>query len=156
MNSAAHLGEPTYDRDQNVEDDGPYHGTKKKGEKIIPTSDASALPPLRPSMRWSSQVPWPPSCLSLLASCSRPRALPAPHWLSVIRIHACCCYVKCRRCMGQRQKPKALGYNKSEKEHYDATVVGDTVGDPFKDTSGPALTSSSSYVCYLTCDRACT
>ena len=34
---------------------------------------------------------------------------------------------------------KALGYNKNEKEHYDATVVGDTVGDPFKDTSGPAL-----------------
>jgi len=34
---------------------------------------------------------------------------------------------------------KALGYNKTDKEHYDATVVGDTVGDPFKDTSGPAL-----------------
>lgn len=34
---------------------------------------------------------------------------------------------------------KQLGYNKTDKEHYDATVVGDTVGDPFKDTSGPAL-----------------
>merc|ERR1719453_737450 len=34
---------------------------------------------------------------------------------------------------------KQLGYNKTDKEHYDATVVGDTIGDPFKDTSGPAL-----------------
>jgi len=34
---------------------------------------------------------------------------------------------------------KALGYKENAKEHYDATVVGDTVGDPFKDTSGPAL-----------------
>ena len=34
---------------------------------------------------------------------------------------------------------KQLGLNKTEKDHFDATVVGDTVGDPFKDTSGPAL-----------------
>merc|ERR1712199_101175 len=32
-----------------------------------------------------------------------------------------------------------LGYKKDKKDHYDATVVGDTVGDPFKDTSGPSL-----------------
>merc|ERR1711871_537962 len=39
MNEATkELGEPTYDRDQNVKEDGPYHGTKKKGEKIIPDS----------------------------------------------------------------------------------------------------------------------
>jgi len=34
---------------------------------------------------------------------------------------------------------KQLGLNKTDKDHFDATVVGDTVGDPFKDTSGPAL-----------------
>merc|ERR1719488_285646 len=34
---------------------------------------------------------------------------------------------------------KQLGLNKTDKVHFDATVVGDTVGDPFKDTSGPAL-----------------
>ena len=34
---------------------------------------------------------------------------------------------------------KQLGLNKTDKAHFDATVVGDTVGDPFKDTSGPAL-----------------
>ena len=39
MNEATKdLGEPTYDRDQNVKEDGPYHGTKKKGDKIIPDS----------------------------------------------------------------------------------------------------------------------
>jgi len=39
---------------------------------------------------------------------------------------------KLKNADGSLQRP-------DKKAHYDATVVGDTVGDPFKDTSGPAL-----------------
>ncbi|KAH8093664.1 hydrogen-translocating pyrophosphatase [Aureococcus anophagefferens] len=39
---------------------------------------------------------------------------------------------KLKNADGSLQRP-------DKKNHYDATVVGDTVGDPFKDTSGPAL-----------------
>ncbi|EGB06704.1 putative proton translocating inorganic pyrophosphatase [Aureococcus anophagefferens] len=42
---------------------------------------------------------------------------------------------------GLSKKKNADGSHKfpAKKAHYDACVVGDTVGDPFKDTSGPAL-----------------
>ena len=35
-------------------------------------------------------------------------------------------------------RPQTIVYGKGSPEH-NATVVGDTVGDPFKDTSGPSL-----------------
>merc|ERR1711981_1213485 len=41
--------------------------------------------------------------------------------------------------MGDNAKKYVEKSGKKGTEHHDATVVGDTVGDPFKDTSGPAL-----------------
>jgi inorganic pyrophosphatase len=143
MNEAtAHLGEPTYDRDQNVQDDGPYHGTKKKGDKIVPDSQLciriATTAAINEMVIPGAMAVFMPVIIGFLLSAQGLAgcligSLSSGFMLAVAMSNAGGAWDNAKK------YAKALGYNKNEKEHYDATVVGDTVGDPFKDTSGPAL-----------------
>merc|ERR1719353_1961543 len=143
MNEAtAHLGEPTYDRDQNVQDDGPYHGTKKKGDKIVPDSQLciriATTAAINEMVIPGAMAVFMPVIIGFLLSAQGLAgcligSLSSGFMLAVAMSNAGGAWDNAKK------YAKALGYNKNEKEHFDATVVGDTVGDPFKDTSGPAL-----------------
>merc|ERR1719258_770739 len=135
-------GPPQYQTDQSVEADGAHHGKGKKGDTIIPDYEPciaiattaaikEMLIPGALAVFLPVVIGFPLSSKGL-AGCLI-GSLSSGFMTAVAMSNAGGAWDNAKK------YAKQLGLNKSEKEHFDATVVGDTVGDPFKDTSGPAL-----------------
>jgi len=79
-----------------------------------------------------------------------------PHSHRALRAFPGALYGECRRRVGQCKKIVEVELKMKGTPLHDATVVGDTVGDPFKDTSSvamnPVISSPRSSAC---CGRAC-
>jgi len=135
-------GPPVYATDQSVEKDGAHHGTKKAGETIIPDYERciaiATTAAIKEMVIPGALAVFMPVIIGFLLS-SKGLAgcligsLASGFMLAVAMSNAGGAWDNAKK------YAKQLGLNKTEKDHFDATVVGDTVGDPFKDTSGPAL-----------------
>ena len=135
-------GPPVYATDQSVEKDGAHHGTKKAGDTIIPDYERciaiATTAAIKEMVIPGALAVFMPVIIGFLLS-SKGLAgcligsLASGFMLAVAMSNAGGAWDNAKK------YAKQLGLNKTEKEHFDATVVGDTVGDPFKDTSGPAL-----------------
>merc|ERR1719201_1559106 len=121
-------GPPTYLEDQDVEKDGAHHGKCKKGDTIVPDYER---------------------CIAI-ATTAAIKEMIIPGALAVFMPVIIGFLLSSQGLAGAmsnaggawdnaKKYAKQLGLNKTDKVHFDATVVGDTVGDPFKATSGPAL-----------------
>jgi len=135
-------GPPRYATDQSIAADGPHHGKCKAGDTIVP--DYERCIAIATTAAIKEMVI--PGALAVfipviigglltskgLAGCLI-GSLSSGFMLAVAMSNAGGAWDNAKK------YAKQLGLNKTEKEHFDATVVGDTVGDPFKDTSGPAL-----------------
>jgi H(+)-translocating pyrophosphatase len=135
-------GPPQYQTDQSVEADGAHHGKGKKGDTIIPDYERciaiATTAAIKEMLIPGALAVFMPVVIGFLLS-SKGLAgcligsLSSGFMTAVAMSNAGGAWDNAKK------YAKQLGLNKSEKEHFDATVVGDTVGDPFKDTSGPAL-----------------
>jgi len=135
-------GPPGSENDQTVANDGAHHGKHKKGDPIVPDYERciaiATTAAIKEMVIPGALAVFMPGILGFLLS-SQGRAgcligsLSSGFMLAVAMSNAGGAWDNAKK------YAKALGLNKSEKDHFDATVVGDTVGDPFKDTSGPAL-----------------
>ena len=136
-------GPPKYSSDPTPEM-GPHHcnGTNKKGDTIIPDYEKcieiATTAAIKEMAIPGALAVFIPVCIGFLLT-SKGLAglligsLSSGFMLAVAMSNAGGAWDNAKK------YAKQLGLHKSDKEHYDATVVGDTVGDPFKDTSGPAL-----------------
>ena len=135
-------GPPTYPSDQSVANDGAHHGKHKAGETIVPDYERciaiATTAAIKEMVIPGALAVFMPVIIGFLLS-SKGLAgcligsLSSGFMLAVAMSNAGGAWDNAKK------YAKALGLNKTDKEHFDATVVGDTVGDPFKDTSGPAL-----------------
>merc|ERR1719478_1575413 len=135
-------GPPQYQTDQSVEADGAHHGKGKKGDTIIPDYERciaiATTAAIKEMIIPGALAVFMPVIIGFLLS-SKGLAgcligsLSSGFMLAVAMSNAGGAWDNAKKFA------KQLGLNKTHKEHFDATVVGDTVGDPFKDTSGPAL-----------------
>jgi len=135
-------GPPVYQADQSVENDGAHHGQCKKGDTIVPDYERciaiATTAAIKEMIIPGALAVFMPVVIGFLLSAKGLAgcligSLASGFMLAVAMSNAGGAWDNAKK------YAKQLGLNKSEKEHFDATVVGDTVGDPFKDTSGPAL-----------------
>jgi inorganic pyrophosphatase len=135
-------GPPVYAADQTVEADGLHHGKCKKGDTIIPDYERciaiATTAAIKEMVIPGALAVFMPVVIGFLLSAKGLAgcligSLASGFMLAVAMSNAGGAWDNAKK------YAKQLGLNKTEKEHFDATVVGDTVGDPFKDTSGPAL-----------------
>jgi len=137
-----YTGPPVYQTDQSVANDGAHHGKHKAGDTIIPDYERciaiATTAAIKEMVIPGALAVFMPVIIGFLLS-SKGLAgcligsLSSGFMLAVAMSNAGGAWDNAKK------YAKALGLNKTDKEHFDATVVGDTVGDPFKDTSGPAL-----------------
>jgi K(+)-stimulated pyrophosphate-energized sodium pump len=139
---AGFTGPPTYDEDQSVAKDGAHHGKCKKGDTIVPDYERciaiATTAAIKEMVIPGALAVFMPIIIGFILS-SKGLAgtligsLSSGFMLAVAMSNAGGAWDNAKKFA------KQLGLNKTDKDHFDATVVGDTVGDPFKDTSGPAL-----------------
>jgi len=139
---AGFTGPPVYAADQSVAADGAHHGKCKAGDTIVPDYERciaiATTAAIKEMVIPGALAVFMPVIVGFvlsskgLAGCLI-GSLASGFMLAVAMSNAGGAWDNAKK------YAKALGLNKTEKEHFDATVVGDTVGDPFKDTSGPAL-----------------
>jgi len=135
-------GPPVYQEDQTVANDGAHHGIHKKGDTIIPDYERciaiATTAAIKEMVIPGALAVFMPVIIGFLLS-SKGLAgcligsLSSGFMLAVAMSNAGGAWDNAKKFA------KQLGLNKTDKDHFDACVVGDTVGDPFKDTSGPAL-----------------
>merc|ERR1719472_311064 len=135
-------GPPVYLTDQSVANDGAHHGKCKKGDTIVPDYERciaiATTAAIKEMVIPGALAVFMPFVIGFvlssegLAGCLI-GSLSSGVMLAVAMSNAGGAWDNAKK------YAKQLGLNKTDKDHFDATVVGDTVGDPFKDTSGPAL-----------------
>ena len=137
-----YIGKPMYLIEPTVAIHGAFHGSKKLGGEITPDYkkciEIATTAAIKEMVIPGALAVFVPVCIGFLLS-SKGLAglligsLSSGFMLAVAMSNAGGAWDNAKK------YAKQLGYHKTDKDHYDATVVGDTVGDPFKDTSGPAL-----------------
>jgi len=139
---AGFTGPPLYPEDQSVEKDGKHHGTHKKGDVIVPDYERciaiATTAAIKEMVIPGALAVFMPIIIGFILTAKGLAgaligSLTSGFMLAVAMSNAGGAWDNAKKFA------KQLGLNKTDKEHFDATVVGDTVGDPFKDTSGPAL-----------------
>jgi len=139
---AGFTGPPLYPEDQSVEKDGKHHGTHKKGDVIVPDYERciaiATTAAIKEMIIPGALAVFMPIIIGFILTAKGLAgaligSLTSGFMLAVAMSNAGGAWDNAKKFA------KQLGLNKTDKDHFDATVVGDTVGDPFKDTSGPAL-----------------
>ena len=135
-------GPPLYKADQDPKVDGAHHGKCKKGDVIVPDYERCIAIATTAAIK-EMIIPGAIAVVMPLVIGFILSAKGLAGMLIGSLSSGCMLAIAMSNAGGAwdnaKKYAKQLGLNKTEKEHFDATVVGDTVGDPFKDTSGPAL-----------------
>merc|ERR1719424_996508 len=137
-----YVGKPVYQIQPTVEKHGAHHGERKKGDTVVPDYERciaiATTAAIKEMVIPGALAVFMPIVIGFTLSAKGLAgtligSLSSGFMLAVAMSNAGGAWDNAKK------YAKQLGLNKTAKDHFDATVVGDTVGDPFKDTSGPAL-----------------